>query len=415
MQTRRIFLYFAANSVGAVLAACGGEGGSGSTGDGEETGEESDSQASSGGGDETTGGDGECADPFAGGELLAVLPFIGESGLLGEKDGAGTGHDARLRLDLTTLTPETLITPNEDFYIRTELPDQLDTTQPWSINITGLVNSDYTLSLDELATMNEVSEVICMECSGNGPSSRFGLMSAAEFTGVRLMDVLELVDVEASATMVIVSGFDAHSYPSTHSTPGASWAFTFDQLAQAGAMLVTRMNGEPLSPDHGFPVRLMMPGWYGCCSAKWVDELRLVDDSEPATAQMQEFASRTHQPGIPSLCRDYLPATMDQAAMVTRVEKWMVEGAIRYRLVGIMWGGYETTDTLMLEVPGNGTSPVEVCPAHEQNRTWTLWSVPFDPPATGEYEMSLRIGDPGIVTRRLDTEYYSRRVLIDEL
>ena len=214
---------------------------------------------------------------------------------------------------------------------------------------------------------------------------------------------------------IAVVGFDEHTPVSTHSTPGASWAFSFQQIADAGGMLVTRMNGEPLPADHGQPVRLMMPGWYGCCCAKWVDEIRLVDDGEPATAQMQEFASRTHQPGIPALCKDYLAATMDQAAMVTRVEKWMVDGAIRYRLVGIMWGGYETTDALMMEIGNHDTGPVEVCPAHSQNKTWTLWSTAWDPPEPGQYAFSMRIDDPAITTKRLDSNFYTRQVIIDEV
>jgi DMSO/TMAO reductase YedYZ molybdopterin-dependent catalytic subunit len=307
------------------------------------------------------------------------------------------------------------VTPNEDFYIRTEFPDQIDEAAPWSISIGGLVSATLDLALDDLLAMDHVTEVVCLECSGNSGGSRFGLMSAAEFSGVPLADVLELVDVDPSATMVLVSGFDSHSHISSFSTPGASWTFTFEQVAEAGGMLVTQMNGEPLPRDHGQPVRLLMPGWYGCCNAKWVDEIRLVDDSEPATAQMQEYASRTHQSGVPALAKDYVAATMDQAAMVTRVEKWSVDGEILYKLVGIMWGGYDSTDKLVMELAGVGTGPVEVCPEHSQNRTWTLWGQAFSPPETGQYVMSMRIDDPAVTTKRLDSDYYTRAVVIDEI
>jgi len=99
------------------------------------------------------------------------------------------------------------------------------------------------------------------------------------------------------------------------------------------------MNGQPLSRDHGAPVRLIMPGWYGCTSIKWVNAITFVDENFLATSQMQEFAARTHQQGVPKLARDYRPAIIDQAAMPIRVEKWFVDGRIKYRVLGILWGG----------------------------------------------------------------------------
>src|SRR6185436_10905211 len=135
-----------------------------------------------------------------------------------------------------------------------------------------------------------------------------------------------------AATRVLVSGFDDHSQPSTHSTAGASWIFTLAELAETGAFLATRMNGEPLPRDHGFPLRLVVPGWYGCTCIKWVDAISFVDDDALATSQMQEFASRTMQNGMPALARDYLPAEIDQAAMPVRVEEWNVGGRLAYRV-----------------------------------------------------------------------------------
>ena len=136
------------------------------------------------------------------------------------------------------------------------------------------------------------------------------------------------------------------------SVPGASWIFSRDDLQRA--LLALRMNGAPLPRDHGFPVRLIVPGWYGCACIKWVNRIELVPDDAPATSQMREFASRTHQPfdasrraGSPTaagpgppqaLARDYLPAVIDTAAMPVRVEKWVASGHVFYRIVGITWG-----------------------------------------------------------------------------
>jgi DMSO/TMAO reductase YedYZ molybdopterin-dependent catalytic subunit len=79
------------------------------------------------------------------------------------------------------------------------------------------------------------------------------------------------------------------------SKPAGSWVFTLDELRDAGAFLATHMNGEPLTVDLGAPIRLLVPGWCECCCAKWVDTVRVVDDSVASTSQMLEFTSRTLQ------------------------------------------------------------------------------------------------------------------------
>src|SRR5262249_48943330 len=153
---------------------------------------------------------------------------------------------------------------NESFYIRTRYPDLLDPTAPWRIAVDGFVNSPALLNIEELLPLAGPRGVHLMECSGNGRGGSFGLLSAADWGGVRMQDVLAKLDIRPEAPRVLVSGFDGHSVPSAngHSKPGASWVFTFDQLAEA--FLATQMNGVPLPPDHGAPVRLLVPGWYGC-------------------------------------------------------------------------------------------------------------------------------------------------------
>ena len=256
---------------------------------------------------------------------------------------------------------------------------------------------------------------VLLECSGNGRRRAFGLLSAAEWSGVPLAEVLERAQVLDSATRVLISGVDRHSNVAERSA-GASWVFTFDQLAATGAFLATRMNGAPLPPDHGAPVRLVMPGWYGCTMAKWVEEIRLVGDEEPATAQMKEFAGRTHQDGVPELACDYRPGEMDQTGMPVRIEQWRVDGGSRpgleYRVVGVMWGGDRQTDAFSIRF-GDDT-PCEPIEAYAQttNRTWTLWSHTWRPSRPGTYRITLNVDDPAIRTRRLDRGYYARTVEI---
>jgi DMSO/TMAO reductase YedYZ molybdopterin-dependent catalytic subunit len=159
---------------------------------------------------------------------------------------------------------------------------------------------------------------------------------------------------------------------------------------------------------------LFVPGWYGCACIKWVSSIRLVGDDELPTSQMIEFASRTHQSGTPALARDFLPATLDTAAMPIRVEKWRVAGAIRYRVIGILWGGTELVSALSFD-DGVSSAPVDVCPAPTSSSTWTTWQHAWIPPSPGDHAIRMRIDDPSIRTRRLDAGYYERVVRIDEV
>ena len=324
-----------------------------------------------------------------------------------------SGLDGRLYTDLSRLGPMNLVTPSEAFYVRTRYPDLLVPERPWRISVLGLPGAPVDLILDDLLPIAVDQGQQLMECSGNTRSASFGLLSSAEWAGIRLLDAINKFQTPAGATRLLVSGFDQYSQPSARSTPGASWIFSFDELERSGAFLATGLNGAPLPADHGAPVRLVVPGWYGCTCIKWVNELRFVGEDEPATSQMREFASRTQQSGTPALARDYLPAEIDLAAMPVRVEKWLVSGEIRYRVVGVQWGGAARTDQLEIRF-GDG-SWESICMTNVFPAPWALWEHPWRPATTGDYAITLRTTDPSIRTRRLDTGYYLREVAIDQI
>jgi len=357
-----------------------------------------------------------CDEVLTDGTMIAVVAFDDEDVVFGRRSGAG--WDGRRYTDLSVV-PEVLKTPTDLFYLRTFFPDLLDTTQAWQVTVDGLVDEPHTLSLaDLLAGPATPMGVHVLECSGNRRGAGFGLMSAASWAGVRVMDVVARLGVKASATRLLVEGFDEHSVPSVggHSTPGASWVFSFEELEAAGAFFATEMNGHPLPPDHGEPLRLYVPGWYGCSCIKWVQRLVLVDEAEPATSQMREFASRTHQSGVPTLARDYQPAMMDQAAMPVRIEKWRdADDALVYRVLGVMWGGLSPTNALVFEDGSGLSETVDVCPPQTQNQLWTVWQHLWRPTSTGRYTLRMRIDDDTVRTRRLDLGFYERFVIADEV
>jgi DMSO/TMAO reductase YedYZ molybdopterin-dependent catalytic subunit len=343
-----------------------------------------------------------------GARLVATVP-------LGSAGGApttpldrllGNGLDARQFTDLSTIDPrdpKTLVTGNDRYYIRTAAPADVSRAR-------GLGGAIDLTSLERSSTR---AGPYVMECAGNADPANFGLLSAAAWEGIPLPAVLDRLRAPATNARVLLSGVDDPG-PSLTSIPGASWIFARGQLERA--LLATRMNDAPLPLHHGAPVRLIVPGWYGCACIKWVDRIEFVSDEAPATSQMREFAGRTHQTGVPERARDFEAATIDTAAIPVRVEKWIVNGRIEYRVAGIVWGGAKPTDALSIRFKvGEPWTKVDHCPLPASTLMWSTWTHTWRPKAPGRYEIVLRVDDPSIRTRRLDLFYYVREVDIREV
>lgn len=162
--------------------------------------------------------------------------------------------------------PTPFITPVGDFFrIDTALggAPQVDAST-WSLRITGMVDSPLTLTLDDLAKMPQVENIITLGCVSNEVGG--DLIGTAKWGGVLLADVLARAGVKSGAEQLVSTSSDGW----TCGTPVA--AVTDGRPA----MLVTSMNGAPLTPEHGFPVRMIVPGLFGYVSAtKWLTTLEL--------------------------------------------------------------------------------------------------------------------------------------------
>jgi DMSO/TMAO reductase YedYZ molybdopterin-dependent catalytic subunit len=354
---------------------------------------------------------------FSGGRLVRTMP-------LGRFDGKPTpplgrlldsGLDARLFTDLSTLDRDRLVTPTEQFFVRTAASEVHRRSDAWGLDLGGEVRRAGRLTIDELKALAQPMGTHVMECSGNSDPANFGLLSAARWTGVPIAAVLDRVAPSSAGTRVRVTGLDADAN-SRSSIAGASWVFSRTDLERAGAFLALGMNDAPLTPDHGAPIRLVVPNWYGCTCIKWATRVDLVPDSEPATTQMREFAARTHQDGVPARAADFQPAVIELAAMPVRVEQWMVDGRVRYQVIGISWGGTMPTNRLIIRFRHTEPFvPVDDSSVPASITTWSLWSHTWRPAAPGRYQIALGVGDKRIPARRLDVFYYTREVEIDQV
>lgn len=173
--------------------------------------------------------------------------------------------------DIDGLSP--IITPNGDFYrVDTALTvPNVDPTS-WRLQIDGMVDTPVELSFDDLVNMGLDEYGVTLTCVSNEVGG--GLVGNAIWTGVPIRDVLRMAGVQGDADMVLSESVDGY----TASTPLSS--LTDDNL---DAIFAVAMNGEPLPFEHGFPVRMVVPGLYGYVSAtKWVTKLTVTrfDEAE---------------------------------------------------------------------------------------------------------------------------------------
>jgi DMSO/TMAO reductase YedYZ molybdopterin-dependent catalytic subunit len=185
-------------------------------------------------------------------------------------------HLEALRHDVTPAGMHYLLIHFDVPYV----PDAL----AWTLDIKGLVKNRISLSLKEIEQLPQRTMAVTLECAGNGRanlSPRWPSMpwtecavGTAEWTGTPLKPILERAGLLASCKELVFGGIDRgfdgpeHNYERSL-TP--AMAMSDDVL------LVHRMNGQPLMPQHGFPLRLIVPGWYGMASVKWLNSIEAID------------------------------------------------------------------------------------------------------------------------------------------
>ncbi|MBN8246842.1 MAG: molybdopterin-dependent oxidoreductase [Verrucomicrobia bacterium] len=185
---------------------------------------------------------------------------------------------------------ESLLTPNDAFFVRyhlTQAPPAPEALQPdrFRLSVSGTVRTPLTLSVEDLKSrFPAVDTVAVLQCSGNsrgffeprvgGGQLGHGAMGCARWRGVRLADVLEAAGVAPGAAQVLFNGLDS---PLHAATPDFIKSMELDLATRPEVLLAWEMNGEPLPWLNGYPLRLVVPGYYGTYWIKQVSEITLVD------------------------------------------------------------------------------------------------------------------------------------------
>jgi DMSO/TMAO reductase YedYZ molybdopterin-dependent catalytic subunit len=188
------------------------------------------------------------------------------------------------------------MTPTDQFFRRNHFPVPNLAEADWRLRVGGLVRKPLELGLADLKRLGRQSTVATLECAGNGRNlfsppvegARWdlGAVSSARWTGVPLADVLALAGIAPRGSEVVFRGADSGIVDGVAGPVRYERSLSVPDALQAGALLVYEMNGEPLPARHGFPVRLVVPGWYAVASVKWLTDMEVTE--EPFTGYFQD-------------------------------------------------------------------------------------------------------------------------------
>ncbi|HUY35450.1 MAG TPA: sulfite oxidase [Pirellulales bacterium] len=272
------------------------------------------------------------------------------------------------------------VTPNRLFFVRNhfEVPT-IDLTR-WRLRVEGLVERPLEFSWDELNSMPRRSVFATVECAGNGrsflqktaPGVQWGpgAVGHAEWTGVPLVSVLEKAGIQPAGTEVLFEGADSGT-ESDHPEPMRfARSLPLKKALHPDTLLACRMNGDVLSPNHGFPLRLFVPGWYGVASVKWLERIEIIDRPFQGYFQTKKYTvGRRTSSGVET----EIVGPMTVKSQIVRPHDGAILGLGANRVFGIAWAGEETVAAVEVSTDAGDTWHTAQLTGPSAPYSWTLW------------------------------------------
>lgn len=277
-------------------------------------------------------------------------------------------------------------TPNDQFFVRSHFGPPATGIHPWRLNVAGLVERPQDLGLDDLRRLEQVTLPAVLQCSGNGrafftpivPGAAWerGAVGNAEWTGVRLRDVLDRAGLKAGAAHLHMIGTDG---PPNPKTPAFLRSLPIEKALDPHTLIALTMNGEPLPVLHGGPARLVVPGWTGNHWLKW---LRLLTVSE--TEAPGEFMQSAYRLPRASLPEGVTPKPEDMVPLTAMNVKSLIVGPSpsarlkpgRTEVHGVAWTGEGRITRVDVQIDGQPWTRATL-EGPDHRFAWRSWRLPW--------------------------------------
>jgi sulfite oxidase len=251
------------------------------------------------------------------------------------------------------------ITPVEHFFVRCHTMIPTVKLSDWSLKIGGLVDKPQSFTLADLRKLPHVELVSVLECAGNGRSFyqprvagaqwRFGSVGNARWTGVRLRDVLKLAGLKPAATQLLMDGADVP----LGTMPDFQRTLEVKKALDPDTMLAWDMNGQPLTADHGFPLRMIVPGWASDSWVKWITSIEAIDHEFEGFWMKTAYRHPNHhvEPGAAVDAKDMIPVTdLNVKSVIATPDNWAKPGMVAVQ--GVAWSN--ASPVTKVEVSSDG-------------------------------------------------------------
>lgn len=329
------------------------------------------------------------------GTTVALASLAGRT--LGAQASAADpwGKDKLTRLSLRPPDYETpvalldsFITPAEHFYVRSHLPvpPALDEAG-WRLAIEGDVETPLSLSVADLRAMPAATATVTLECAGNGrafftpPVAGIqwtkGAVGTARWTGARLADVLARVGARSAARFVHMQGADRP----LGTMPPFVRQLPLGKAVHPDTLIAYEMNGQPIPPVHGFPLRAIVPGWEGAYSMKWLSRLRVSATPSDSfwVATAYRYPSRRVAPGAAVASADMAPLTgLAVKSLITAP----LDGASlprgRVAVAGFAWAGELDIARVDISTDGGASWQPAQLVGEQQRYAWRRFAFAFE-------------------------------------
>ena len=298
------------------------------------------------------------------------------------------GTNAEMRWE--AMKGQGYVTPIDRFFIRNHTTTPRIDATTWRLRVHGTgVAQELSLSLADLQALPQVTVTRAIECAGNarsffdtqqgtpaaGTAWGLGAIGVATWTGVPLSEVLDRAGLKASALDVMPVGLDSQQVRRPIPV----------EKALADTLLVTGMNGVPLPLDHGYPVRLLAPGWIGVANVKWVGSIEVSET--PLYSQWNTTSYRLFGPAYPD--SPLVTTQVVKSALELPFPATLAPGA--QRLTGRSWSGLGRISRVDVSVDGSPWRPA-VLEKRNDTLAWRQWSFPWNA-KRGQHTVSVRARD----------------------
>ena len=293
-----------------------------------------------------------------------------------------------------------LLTPKEQFFTMQHFTKPEIDGDKYRLKLTGMVKKPGELTLADLRAMKSTEIVAGYECSGNSGRAVEALSSCGRFTGVPLHSLLEQVGVGPKAREVVFFGTDHGSQDvvfrqQTYKLDEQfARSITLENAMKPEPLLAYAMNGEPLTLNQGFPVRLLMPGWYGVANVKWLSEIHLQEDRFLGNYQARWYRDLR---GVGGSGEDNDPQTQWVENEVTRMRLKSVIARVRkigngHQILGFVLNDGTPLKTVEVQVDNGEWRKATMDPANSQF-SWKLFTYQWDGATSGEHTLVSRVTD----------------------